>query len=141
MHSTYHAAKDKERRRHHSRGVVQHVTIVTGPNTLLAVRIHLTTSEACAFRVNTTVAQSEELSTYPKDSPGASVLRDAPSPSALLNETVLPHQVWIVLRPMWPLSGYCRIKKIRIAEIATPESRAADNTSERTKRSVSTHQQ
>ena len=69
------------------------------------------------------------LKTHPKASPGASVLRGVPTPSALLNETVFPHHVWIVSAPMVPLAGYCRQKKMRMAAIATPESRAADKTS------------
>ena len=49
--------------------------------------------------------------------------------SAVLNETVLPHHVWIVLAPIVPFAGYCKMKKMRITETATPESSAADNTS------------
>ena len=69
-------------------------------------------------------------STYPKAPPGGSCLSGVPAASALLNDTVLPHHVWIVFAPIPLLSGYWRQKNIRIAETATPESNAADSTSE-----------
>ena len=56
-------------------------------------------------------------------------MKGAAAPSALLKKTVLPHHVWIVFFPMFPLSGYCSMKKIKMAETATPESSAAESTS------------
>ena len=74
-------------------------------------------------------AAAQSDATYPKEPPGARVMSGAAAPSALLNETVLPHHVWIVFFPIPLLSGYCRMKKMRIADTATPESSAADRTS------------
>ena len=67
--------------------------------------------------------------TYPKAPPGGSCLSGVPAASALLNDTVFPHHVWIVFAPIPLLSGYWRQKNIRIAETATPESNAAESTS------------
>jgi hypothetical protein len=69
-------------------------------------------------------------------------------PSAVLNQTVLPHlfvhglvpdgvwqeqkgtyQTWMVSMPMVPFFGYWRMKKMSTAETATPESSAAERTS------------
>ena len=69
-------------------------------------------------------------STHPKAPPGGSCLSGVPAASALLNDTVLPHHVWMVFAPIPLLSGYWRQKNIRIAETATPESNAAESTSE-----------
>ena len=49
--------------------------------------------------------------------------------SAVLMPTVLPHQVASVVSPIVPFLGYCRAKKMRMTEIATPESRPADRMS------------
>ena len=76
-----------------------------------------------------TMTLVREYESYPNVSPGASEINGIMLPSALLNETVLPHHVWIVFSPMLPFLGYWRMKKIRIAETATPASKAADKTS------------
>lgn len=65
----------------------------------------------------------------PNFSPGASCLSGMLMPSALAQETVLPHQVSMTPAPMVPFRGNWRAKKMITAEIATPESRAADRTS------------
>lgn len=50
-------------------------------------------------------------------------------PSAVFEKTVLPHHFWIVLIPIVPFSGNWRVKKIRMVDMATPQSMAADRTS------------
>lgn len=65
----------------------------------------------------------------PNVSPSASEMSGVLFPSAVLSHTVLPHHDWMVWSPMLPFCGYCRMKKMRTAETATPESSAAERTS------------
>lgn len=53
----------------------------------------------------------------------------AAAQSAVFVNTVLPHHVWRVVRPIVPFLGNSRAKKIKMVEMARPESRPADKTS------------
>lgn len=96
------------------------------------------------------------VSTYPNFWPGGSVFNGNASQSAVLVNTVLPHHVCMLFRPMVPLAGYsnlskesqadeirnmlgtAHVKKMMTLAMARPESNAADKTSVRTKNQIST---
>jgi hypothetical protein len=42
--------------------------------------------------------------------------------------TVLPHHTATLVEPIVPVFGYWSVKKMKIVEMAVPESSAADNT-------------
>ena len=75
-----------------------------------------------------TKQKKEKKTPHPKCDPFATLSNGVPRPSAVVVNIVFPHQLCIVSSPIFPLSGYCKMKNINTAETATPASRAADRT-------------
>jgi hypothetical protein len=67
--------------------------------------------------------------THPKVEPSGNVKRGIAFPSAVAVKTVLPHHDWMVFSAIVPFLGYWRQKKIKMMDMAKPESMAAERTS------------